>query len=89
MSGIIKLRVVDEVPIEAKDTDTIGNFDFLVATLCGGIPEDPEFHYESYQVIHADTKEQAKEIYDKLNKCNYYYGECIGMINMYGIVHPI
>lgn len=89
MGGIIKLRVVDEVPIEAKDTDTIGDFDFLVATLCGGIPEDPEFHYESYQVIHADTKEQAVKMYNTLNKCNYYYGECIGMINMYGKVYPV
>lgn len=84
-----KLRITTEIVVEAIDTDTVGYYDFLVATLCGGVPEDPEFHYEDYQIIHADSKEGAEELYNKINNCNYYYGEVVGRINMYGIVVPI
>ena len=90
MSGEIrKLQMVNVVPIEATDTDTAGYYDFLVAELCGGVMEDPELHYENYQIIHADTSEQAEKKYNKINDCNYYYAKVIGVVNMYGMVVPV
>lgn len=72
---IIKTEI--EMDVNIKDTDTQGKNTYLVALLCGGVMEDPDFHYEDYQIIHADSTKEAKEKYDKINKCSYYYGEVI------------
>jgi hypothetical protein len=44
---------------------------------CGGIMEDPDIHYEKYQLIRAESAKEAVEKYNKLNNCNYYYGKVI------------
>ncbi len=62
----------------AKNTNTKGKYEYLVATACGGVMEDPDIHYEDYQIIRADTKHEAVEKYNKLNHCSYYYGVVIG-----------
>lgn len=54
---------------------------YEVAMLCGGIMEDPDFHYEDCQIITAKSEKEVKEKYDKLNNCSYYYyGEVLRKI---------
>lgn len=62
---------------DAKHTNTKGKHVYLVALVCGGIMEDPNIHYEDYQIIYADSEQEAKEKYNKLNHCTYYYGTVI------------
>lgn len=50
---------------------------YIVALLVGGIMEMPELAYEKFQVIEAENAEQAAEIYNKKNKCSYFYGTTI------------
>lgn len=71
------MKVMIQREVHAKDTDTQGKNTYLVATACGGIMEDPEIHYEDYQVIRADNKKEAEEKYNKINNCSYYYGSVI------------
>ena len=54
---------------------------FKVGLCCGGVMEDPDIHYEDIQIIEATTPEEAKEHYDKINNCNYYYGEVLGRLD--------
>lgn len=54
---------------------------YEVAMLCGGVMEDPNFHYENRQIITAKSEKEAKEKYDRLNNCSYYYGEVLGKID--------
>lgn len=75
------MRLKYEVEVDAKEIDTQGSHTYLVALCCGGIMEDPEFHYHNFQVIKANTKEEAVETYNKINNCSYYYGTVIKQIN--------
>lgn len=60
------------------DTDfTKGKNKYLVALQCGGLMEDPEFHLENYQVICADSEEEAVKKYNEINQCNFYYGKVV------------
>lgn len=54
---------------------------YSVGMLCGGIMEDPNFHYEDIQIITAKTKREAEEKYNKINKCAYYYGKVISQLD--------
>lgn len=51
---------------------------YLVALEKGGILKDPEITYCNYQLIEAMTEEEAEEKYDRINKCSYYSGRCLG-----------
>ena len=70
-----------EVTVNAKDTDTQGKYTYVVALCCGGLMEDPEFHYHDYQIIRADSKDEAEDKYNKLNNCSYFYGSVMGQID--------
>ena len=61
----------------AKDTNTTGKYSFVVATLVGGVMEMPDWECHDYQIIHADTSEEAVIKYNTLNDCRYYYGHTI------------
>ncbi len=52
----------------------------VVALLTGGVPEQPEFAYEDYQIIEADNDKEAEDIYNQINECEYYYGHCVGKV---------
>lgn len=54
---------------------------YSVGMLCGGVMEDPYFHYEDIQEITAKTKREAEEKYNKINKCTYYYGKVISQLD--------
>lgn len=51
---------------------------YIVALLTGGIMESPEINYVNYQIVKADTKKKAVEIYNETNKCDYFYGDVVG-----------
>ena len=50
-------------PVDAEVKPSIGEHAYLVATRCGGEMGDPDFHDEIFQIIHADSPEEAKRIY--------------------------
>lgn len=74
----MKISIIKEV--DAKVTDTKGEHSYVVALCCGGLMEDPEIHYEDYQIIYADSADEARKKYNEINKCSYYYGSVIRQI---------
>lgn len=50
---------------------------YIVALATGGLMESPKVYYENFQIIEAENKDEAKEIYDKKNNCNYFWGKVI------------
>lgn len=54
---------------------------YEVAMRCGGIMEDPQIHYENRQIITAKSRKEAKEKYDKINNCSYYYGKVLRKVD--------
>lgn len=55
---------------------------YLVGLLCGGLMENPEVTFsEPYNIIEANSKEEARKIYNQINKCNYFYGSVMCTIN--------
>ena len=55
---------------------------YLVGLLCGGLMENPEITFSKpYNVVEADSKEEACKIYNQLNKCAYFYGSVMCTIN--------
>ena len=67
--------------IDAKETSTQGKHSYLVALRTGGVMEDPVIDYCNFQVIWADTAEEAREKYNKINNCSYYYGQVMEQIS--------
>jgi len=75
----------EAVGIDKEDVSTIEEYKprptkhtrYSVATLCGGIMEDPELHYENQAIIIASSKEEAEEIYNKRFSCYYYTGQVL------------
>jgi hypothetical protein len=47
---------------------------FLVALCTGGLMESPELEYSKFEVIEAQTLDEASKIYNDKNKCFYFYG---------------
>lgn len=74
----MKVSITTEV--EVKDPVTRGKHSYVVALCCGGLMEDPEIHYEDYQVINADSAEEAVKKYNKINNCSYFYGKVMSQI---------
>jgi hypothetical protein len=68
----MKITIPIEVDVTVRDTE--GKHAYIVALCCGGIMEDPEFHYHNYQLIRANSADEARRKYDELNNCSYYYG---------------
>lgn len=57
-----------------------GKHQYIVALASGGETGSPALHYSHHQIVNADTKEQAREIYNKEHNCFYYYGSVIAQI---------
>ncbi len=51
---------------------------YVVALQLGGLMEDPDFHYEDFDIIEAETSKEAKAIYDRDHNCSYFYGKVLG-----------
>lgn len=56
---------------------------YLVALKTGGLMEDPQIHYQDFQIIYASTEQEALQIYNTKNNCSYFYGEVIGILDDY------
>lgn len=54
---------------------------YIVALATGGLMECPVMYFEDFQVIDAENEKQAQEIYNEKNKCNFFYGLCLGEVN--------
>ena len=74
------MKVTVPMQVNVADTNTKGEHAYIVAVLCGGVMEDPEFHYEYYQLIRADSADEARRKYNEINKCSYFYGDVIGQV---------
>lgn len=77
----MKVTYKTEVTVDAKETNTQGQHAYVVALCCGGLMEDPEFHYHDYQIIRADSRDEARCKYNELNNCGYFYGSVMGQID--------
>lgn len=53
---------------------------WLVALQTGGLMEDPTIRYENFQIIQAETAEEAEKKYNEVNEYTYFYGHCFGQI---------
>lgn len=64
------------IPIEVEVGGPYGSGEhaYIVAECQGGLMEDPEFHYHNYQLIRADSKDEAMRTYDFINDCSYFRG---------------
>ena len=69
-----------QIEVNAKETNTIGKNKYLVALACGGLMEDPTVWYTDYQIIFANTEEDARKKYNELNNCNFFYGKVLEKI---------
>ena len=78
VGGNMKIKIITEVDAAEKNTE--GKHAYVVALCCGGLMEDPEIHYEDYQIIRANTPEEAKQKYDKINNCSSFYGQVIEQV---------
>ena len=76
----MKITYETKNTVDAKDTNTVGKYSYLVATRCGGLMEDPEIWYADYQIIHADTVQDVKKKYDEINNCSYFYGKVLSLL---------
>jgi hypothetical protein len=43
--------------------------------------ENSTITYSKYQIIEAETEEDAVKEYNSKNNCSYYYGKCLGEYN--------
>ncbi len=47
---------------------------YIVGLSTGGLMESPQITYDRFQVIETETPEEAKDKYDEINNCSYFYG---------------
>lgn len=76
----VKMKFTIPIEVDVKVRDTEGEHAYIVALCCGGVMEDLEFHYHNYQLIRADSADEARRKYNKLNNCSYYYGHVMGQV---------
>jgi hypothetical protein len=50
---------------------------YLVALSVGGLMEMPEITYQDFDIIEAETQDEAREKYNKKHDCSYFYGTCL------------
>jgi len=53
---------------------------FVVGLLTGGLMEDPDIDLGNIQIIKADNEDLAVEKYNRVNKCSFFYGHCLGEV---------
>lgn len=56
---------------------------FIVALAVGGVMEHPDIVYKNKQIIWAYNADEARKLYNEINRCNYYYGEVLGVDKSY------
>lgn len=76
----MRVTFIQDSIIEAKVTETTGRHIYVVASSDGGVWEMPIFHYYNYQIIRANSIEEARKKYLELNVCDYYNVFVLGEI---------
>lgn len=71
-------RISVNLDLNAKTTDTTGKNQYVVCLACGGEMGAPEYTYNDFQIIGADSQKEAEAKYDEINHCVYFKGMCIG-----------
>ena len=54
---------------------------YIVALEVGVSVGIPQFEYQQAQVIEAETPEEAVDIYNTKNNCDYFYGRVVGRVS--------
>lgn len=75
------MRITVPMEVDVKVRDTKGKHAYIVAECQGGLMEDPEFHYHNYQLIRADSADEAERKYNELNDCTYFYGQVMSQVD--------
>lgn len=68
----MRITFIQDSIVEAKVIESEGRHIYVVASVNGGTREMPIFHYYNYQVIRANSVEEARKKYLELNVCDYY-----------------
>jgi len=50
---------------------------YLVALRVGGLMGMPEITYQDFDIIEANSRDEAQEKYNKIHNCSYFYGACL------------
>lgn len=50
---------------------------YIVGLLCGGLMESPGLYHSDGQIIEAENKKEAEEIYNSKNNCSFFYGDVV------------
>lgn len=50
---------------------------YLVALSVGGLMEMSEITYHDFDIIEAETQDEARERYNKKHNCSYFHGTCL------------
>ena len=53
------------------------NNKYLIALRTGGEQGSPGIDYYDFEIIEAESRKAATDIYNQKHKCNYYYGTCM------------
>lgn len=53
---------------------------YIVALETGGLQEDPNIRYSDYEIIEAQSAEEAENNYNAKHNCNFFYGCVVGEI---------
>jgi len=80
-SALLSSAIICKFKMEGREKEDGKEHSYRVAMLCGGIMEDPDFHFENSQVITAKSEKEAEEKYNKINSCNYYYGKVLAQLD--------
>lgn len=83
VNGLITVNL----DLKATPTDTVGKNQYVVCLACGGEMGAPQYTYRYFQIIGADSQEEAKAKYDEINHCTYFKGMCIGECDVIGSNH--
>ena len=75
------MKVELSTEVDVRETNTQGSHSYIVALMSGGIMEDPTIRYSDYQLINAESETEAREKYNRMNNCNFYYGHVIKQIS--------
>lgn len=75
------MKVELSTEVDVRETNTQGSHLYIVALRSGGIMEDPTIRYSDYQLINAESETEAREKYNTINNCNFYYGYVVKQLS--------
>lgn len=74
------MKLMVPIEVEVGGPYGRGEHSYIVAECRGGLMEDPDIHYHNYQLIRADSEDEARRTYNFINDCSYFYGSVISQV---------